>query len=150
MAAEESPTVDFTPTWNADLAAEIPPPAARMLGRRLIGRDEASGEVRIAYLAPPRFANRHGGVQGGLQSAMLDSATVFSLIVQLPAGWSGVTRSIAVEFLKPALLGELVAACRVVSFQGHKAVVEGELRAPDGTVVSRARTVLRLRSPAGA
>lgn len=70
------------------------PPAARLLGRQLDSIGASNGDVRLVYCARPEFANRHGTVQGGMLSAMLDSATGYALIATLPEGFTVLTRRV--------------------------------------------------------
>jgi len=67
------------------------PPAADMLGRRLLRFDSESGMASLEFLAKPEFANRHGSVQGGLLAATLDSATGAALMASLPPDLTAVT-----------------------------------------------------------
>lgn len=60
------------------------PPAALLLGRQIITVDPQSGEVHLRFFADPRFANRHGTVQGGMLAAMLNSATGNAVMANLP------------------------------------------------------------------
>jgi uncharacterized protein (TIGR00369 family) len=119
------------------------PPAAVLIGRRTLSRD---GEfARIRFFAPPEFANRHGSVQGGLLGAMIDSATGWHFMADLPAGLTAVTTGLSVEFLKPAPLGEILAQARIVRRDERDGEVECALFAPDGEVVARGSARLRIR-----
>jgi len=121
----------------------LTPPAAAMLGRT-ISRIE-DGVVHLAFFAKPEFANRHGGVQGGIISAMLDSATSVALLAVLPPELTSVTAELTTSFLKPAPLGLLTAKAWVVSREDRDAETAGELYAPDGTLVAKATARLRIR-----
>src|SRR5262249_8864234 len=59
------------------------PPAARLLGRRVIAVDRQHGAVELAFTAAPDFANRHGFVQGGMLAAMLDSTVGCAAVAAL-------------------------------------------------------------------
>jgi uncharacterized protein (TIGR00369 family) len=129
------------PVLNEHLA--LTPPAAAMLGRT-ISRIE-DGVVHLAFFAKPEFANRHGGVQGGIISAMLDSATSAALLAVLPPDLTSVTVELTTNFLKPAPLGPLTAKAWVVNRKDRDAETAGELYAPDGVLVARAMARLRTR-----
>jgi uncharacterized protein (TIGR00369 family) len=119
-------------------------PAAILLGREILA-DAPDGAKRIRYIARPEFANRHGTVQGGFLSAMLDSATSAVLLAQLPRQMTSITAKLETSFLKPAPLGELIATARLVSREENRALAEAELATPDGAIVARATAELRIR-----
>ena len=123
---------------------DIVPPVARLLGREII-RTDADGTIHVKFLARPEFANRHGSVQGGLVSAMLDSATSAVLLRQLPPELTSVTARLETDFLKPAPVTELFAKAWVVSRDERGAVTRGELSDANGNVVATATAHLRIR-----
>ena len=124
---------------------DIVPPAAKLIGRRLLAFDAETGTATLEFFAPPEFANRHGGVQGGILGAMLDSATAAAVFASLPAELTAVTMTLDTRFLKPAPLGRLTAVSRVVSRSDREAQVEGEILLPNGEVAARATARLRIR-----
>ena len=103
-----------------------------------------TGEGVLKYVALPDFMNRHGTVQGGFLAAMLDSATALTLLNCLEADETAVTRSIIVEFLRPAKPGVIHARTRVVSRNGPAAEVAGELLDDNGVTVATAVAKLRV------
>ena len=126
---------------KADL--DILTPVARLLGRE-IEHFEPDGTVHVRFSARPEFANRHGSVQGGLVSAMLDSATSAVLVAQLPPELTSMTVKLETEFLRPAPLTVLRAKAWVMTRDERTATTRGELRAPDDTVVAKATAHLRI------
>lgn len=122
------------------------PPAAILLGRRLLSLDAERAEARLEFVARPEFANRHGTVQGGLLAAMLDSATGVAVTASLPSGRTAVTVQLNASFLKPAPMGPLRATARVTAQDDRTAEAEAEIATPDGTVVARATARLRILS----
>lgn len=120
------------------------PPAAQMLGRRVLAFDQEAGRGAFVYVAQPAFCNRHGTVQGGLLAAMLDSATGFTLIESLPEGFTAVTRELATRFIRPASPGDIFAEARVTANDGRDASVEGELRSAEGVVLASAVAHMRI------
>jgi uncharacterized protein (TIGR00369 family) len=118
-------------------------PVARLLGRE-IERIDADGTLHARFLARPEFANRHGSVQGGLVSAMLDSATSAVLLAQLPPELTSMTVKLETEFLRPAPLTVLQAKAWLMSRDGRSATTRGELRDPDGNIVATATASLRI------
>ena len=126
------------------------PPAAILLGRRLLDFDPERRVASVAFHARPEFANRHGTVQGGLLAAMLDSATGVALLACLTPEFTAVTVQLTTSFVKPAPIGPLHATARVVALDDRDAEVEAELATPEGEVVARATARLRvLRRRAG-
>jgi uncharacterized protein (TIGR00369 family) len=118
-------------------------PVAKLLGREILAIDE-DGTVHVRFLARPEFANRHGSVQGGLVSAMLDSSLSAALLAQLPAELTSMTVKLETEFLRPAPLTFLEAKAWLMSRDERSATTRGELRAPDGTLVATATAQLRI------
>ncbi len=126
---------------RADL--DLITPVARLLGRE-IERFDPDGTVHVRFTARPEFANRHGSVQGGLVSAMLDSATSAVLLAQLPPEQTSMTVKLETEFLRPAPLTVLNAKAWIMSRDERSATTRGELRDPDGAIVATATATLRI------
>ena len=126
--------------------AAINPPAAILLGRVIEAIDPMDGSVSLSFYARPEFANRHGGVQGGFEAAMLDSATSVVLLAQLPPELTSVTMELTTTFLRPAPLGPLTAKAWLVSREEREARTRAELYGPDGEVVAKAVARLRIRT----
>ena len=124
------------------LAVETP--CAQLLGRDIVAVNTEEGGATVRYTARPEFLNRHGTVQGGLLSAMLDSATALGLYGVLPPELTAVTTNLDVTFLRPARPGTFTAQSRVLSRDPRYAQVSGELRDPDGVVVATATAKLRI------
>jgi len=119
------------------------PPAARLLGRRVLAADRERGAVELAFNAKPGFRNRHGQVQGGMLAAMLDS-TVGCAAVAALGGQSVVTLTMNVTYLRPAAAGPMRASGRVVHRGRSIAFAEAALRDQGGEVVATATATLRI------
>jgi len=128
-----------TPTPSEDL-----PRAARLLGRRLLRFDAESRTASLEFVAKPEFANRHGTVQGGILAAMLDSATGATMMASLPSELTAVTVQLNASFVKPAPIGPIRAAARIVASDERNATVDAELTTSDGEVVARGSVLLRI------
>jgi uncharacterized protein (TIGR00369 family) len=126
---------------RADL--DLITPVAKLLGREILAID-ADGTVHLRFRAQPEFANRHGSVQGGLVSAMLDSSLSAALLAQLPPELTSMTVKLETEFLRPAPLTVLEAKAWLMSRDERSATTRGELRAPDGKLVATATAHLRI------
>ena len=121
------------------------PPAAQLLGRRLLDFDSESGVASLAFHAGPEFTNRHGTIQGGFLAAMLDSAAGAAALASLPPGLTAVTLRLDTSFLKPAPVGPLNATARIVAKDDRDVMVEAALTSPTGETVARATVQLRVR-----
>jgi acyl-coenzyme A thioesterase PaaI-like protein len=120
------------------------PPASRLLGREIMGRIGQTGALLIGYEAKPEFCNRHGTVQGGFLSAMLDSAMAIGLLHELPANKTVVTKTLTTRFLKPAWPGPYQARVDSIAIDGSDATVTATLSDPDGVEVAIATAELRI------
>lgn len=125
-------------------ALRFTPPAPTLLGRELLEVDTRAGRARMRFLARPEFANRHGTVQGGFVSAMLDSATSVALIATLPDDMTSVTTKLETEFLKPTPVGPLLAVSEVLARSERDATATGTLQDENGVVFARATAQLRI------
>jgi uncharacterized protein (TIGR00369 family) len=121
------------------------PPAARLLGRRILEADAATGTTRVRFEARPEFFNRRGSIQGGILAAMLDSTLGCTLVPSLKRGESIVTLEMKVSFLRAAGIGEIFGIGRVVERGGAIAFVEGELRDAEDSRLATATATFRIQ-----
>ena len=119
-------------------------PAAEHLSREVLAADATTGEVHLAFSTRPEFLNRHGTVQGGFLSAMLDSAAACALLCQLADSLGVVTRSLYVSFLHPVSPGRLEARARVVERHERDAEAHATLQDEAGRLVARCEARLRV------
>jgi len=119
-------------------------PAAELVGREVLEVDASTGIVRLAFLAKPEFANRHGTVSGGFLAAMLDSATAAPILAVLPDDLSVVTTDLRVSFERPAPLGRLFGVGRVSERKEREVLSEAELLDAEGHAVARATATFRI------
>jgi len=103
--------------------------------RFLAGTDAVVSRVRV----PGHLCGWSKLVHGGILSTILDEIMSWAAIYLLKS--IPLTRSITVDFLKPAFVGsELEAVGRVGEIKGRReAVMEGFLNGPEGGVCARAR-----------
>jgi uncharacterized protein (TIGR00369 family) len=120
------------------------PPGAVLLGREWLGLDETGDVGTTRFLAQPSFANRHGTIQGGFLTAMLDSATGVRALAALPPGKTAVTTSLDTRFLKPARPGVLTARARISEQSERDIVVTAQLSDEAGVIVASATARLRI------
>ena len=119
------------PFWDVMAGRVAPPPAAVLLGWRLVDIDPDIGTIEVAFTATEDFLNPAGDVQGGLLAAMLDDTMGPALVATLPPGEWAPTIDLQVQFLAPAKPGELRARGRVVRRGRDVAFLAGELRDAD-------------------
>ena len=128
-------------------ALERMTPGARLVGRELLEVDTETGVVRLAYLARPEFANRHGTVSGGFLAAMLDSVTAAPILAFLPENLTIVTTDLRVSYVRPAPLGRLLGSGRVTGRDDREVHAEGVLEDSEGNTVARAAATFRIVRP---
>ena len=130
--------------WDVMEGRKPAPPAAALLGFKLLEIDPEQGTLRAQFEATPQFLNPMGNVQGGFLAAMLDDTMGPALVSTLGPDEFAPTLELKVSFLRPAKLGTLVGEGRVVSKGSSIAFLSGELRAPDGELVATATATARI------
>ncbi|MDF3837664.1 PaaI family thioesterase [Cupriavidus basilensis] len=107
---------------------ELPvPQAAVTLGMEIREVDETSGTICVTFDGKADFLNPAGQIQGGFLMAMLDDTLGPALTATLEEGEFAPTLEMKVQFLAPALTGQLTGRGRVISRGGTIAFLEGEL-----------------------
>ena len=134
------------PFWDVMEGRKPPPPAAVTLGFKLLEIDPERGAIRVQFEAKPEFLNPMGVVQGGFVAAMLDDTLGPALVCTLPSGHFAPTIELKVNFIRPAPLGVLIGAGRIVSRGGTIAFLSGELRTEQGDLVATATATARIVS----
>jgi uncharacterized protein (TIGR00369 family) len=115
-----------------------PPPAAVLLGWKLLGVDPDAETIEVSFTATEQFLNPAGDVQGGFLAAMLDDTLGPALVATLADGQWAPTIDLQVQFLRPAQPGELRGTGRVVRRGREVAFLAGELRGADCVLVATA------------
>ena len=146
MADDQPRCAREGPFWDVIEGRREPPPAAVLLGFRLVEVDPEAGTIEVAFTATERFLNPAGHVQGGFLAAMLDDTLGPALVATLPAGQWAPTIDLQVQFLAPALPRELRGHGRVIRRGRDIAFLAGELCSADGTVVATATASAIIRS----
>jgi uncharacterized protein (TIGR00369 family) len=133
----DPPNVLSGPFWDF-VAGRLPaPPAAELLGLRVVRADADRAEFEATFQARSEFVNPTGNVQGGFLAAMLDETLGPALATTLAPDEFAPTLELKVNFLRAAAPGVLTGRGRVVHRGGHIAFLAGELLA-DGTTVATA------------
>jgi uncharacterized protein (TIGR00369 family) len=125
------------------------PPCAETLGWTLLSEDPEAGRVRVRFDGSPAFCNPGGAIQGGFLAAMLDDTLGPAVLVATRGASYCATIDLNVSYLAPARPGALIGEGRVVQLGRTIAFLEGELTAPDGTVVARATASARVVPTSG-
>jgi uncharacterized protein (TIGR00369 family) len=125
-----------------------PPPAAALLGWKLVTVDPDAGTIEVSFTATDQFLNPAGDVQGGLLAAMLDDTLGPAVVATLGDGEWAPTTDLHVQFLRPASPGELRGHGRVVRRGREVAFLAGELRDAGGELVATATATAAIRRPA--
>ena len=126
-----------------------PPPAAELLGWKLVEIDPEAGTIEISFTATEQFLNPAGQVQGGFLAAMLDDTLGPAIVATLGDGEWAPTTNLHVQFLRPADPGELRGFGRVVRRGRDIAFLAGELCDPAGELVATATATAVIRRPKG-
>ncbi len=123
---------------------DVATPGAELVGREVLDVDSETGAVRLAFVAKPEFANRHGKVSGGFLAAMLDSAAAAPILASLAEDLTIVTTELRVSYERPAPLGPLFAVARIAERGDREIRSEGELSDPEGRILARATATFRI------
>jgi uncharacterized protein (TIGR00369 family) len=115
-----------------------------LLGRRVLGFDEATTRVRVGFDAKPDFRNPAGFIQGGMLTAMLDDSMGASIWLAVGGKAYPVTIDLNVSFLGAARPGPLVGEARVVQLGTTIAFMEAQLTDEGGRLIARATASVRL------
>jgi uncharacterized protein (TIGR00369 family) len=122
-----------------------PPPAAELLGWKLVEINPDEGTIEVAFTATEQFLNPAGTIQGGFLAAMLDDTLGPALVQTLGDGEWAPTTDLHVQFLKPAKPGELRGSARIVRRGRDVAFLAGELRDAEGELVATATATAAIR-----
>ncbi len=133
------------PFWDVMEGRAEPPPAAELLGFKLVEIDPDAGTIEVAFTATEQFLNPAGTVQGGFLAAMLDDTLGPALVATLGDGEWAPTTDLHVQFLRPVAPGELRAHGRIVRRGRDVAFMAGELRDGEGEVVATATATAAIR-----
>ena len=136
------------PFWDVMEGRAEPPPAAVLLGWKLLSVDPDAGTIEVAFTATEQFLNPVGVVQGGFLAAMLDDTLGPALVATLGPGEFAPTTDLQVQFLRPARPGRLVGRGRIVRRALGVGFLAGELMNESGDVVATATATAVVRSAA--
>lgn len=132
------------PFWDVVDGKIPPPPAAELLGWKVLQVDPEKGTIRVEFEAKRAFLNPVGNVQGGILAAMLDDTMGPALVATLPPGHFTPTLELKTNFIRPAKLGKLIGVGKVVHQTKSVGFLEGALVNEDGDLVATATATVRI------
>lgn len=133
-----------SPFWAAARGEIPPPPAARLLGWKVLEAQPGSGHIRVQFEATKDFTNPMGNIQGGFVAAMLDDTLGPALATTFGENEFAPTLELKVSFIRPAKPGTLIGTGHVVHRGGAVAFLEGELRNAADELIATATATARL------
>ena len=134
------------PFWDVIEGRVPPPPAAMLLGFKLLNVDPDAGTIEISFTATEQFLNPAGVVQGGLLAAMLDDTLGPALATTLSDGEWAPTTDLHVQFMRAARPGRIIGRGRIVRRGGRMAFLAGELFDDQGDLLATATATANIRS----
>lgn len=119
-------------------------PVGALLGLEVV--EVGDGEAVLSMRAGRRHANRGGPVQGGVFTALADTATAFAFMTTLDEGESTTNVELKINFLRPVFEGPLEATAAVVERGRTIGLVECDVRTAEGKLVARMSTTYMVLS----
>ena len=140
-----------SPFWAVARGDIPPPPAAKLLGWKVLEAEPGSGRIRVQFEATQDFTNPMGNVQGGFLAAMLDDTLGPALATTFEAQEFAPTLELKVNFVRPAKPGTIYGSGWVVHRGGSVAFLQGELHNAEGDLLATGSATARLvrLEPAG-
>ncbi|MCM3869804.1 MAG: PaaI family thioesterase [Pyrinomonadaceae bacterium] len=113
-------------------------PFAKLLGIEL--EDVAPGTATLAFDIRDDLKQNNGVVHGGAIASLIDSATAFAIISQLPPDERATTADLTISYLRPLTNGRARATARVIRAGRRLIVVSAELVDDTGKLIATALT----------
>lgn len=132
------------PFWEMVEGRRPAPPAAQLLGWKLIEIDPQAGTIEVEFAASESFLNPAGSVQGGLLSAMLDDTMGPAAMAYLGGARMAQTLELKVNFMRPGKVGRIVGKGRVVHRGREILFLEGVLFDEENRMVATATATARI------
>lgn len=132
------------PFWDMVEGRAPAPPAAKLLGWKLVSVDPEAGTVKIQFEARLEFLNPVGTVQGGILAAMLDDTMGPAASFHLGGDGFAQTLELKVSFMRPGRVGPIFGEARVVHRGRDIVFLEGALRDGEGTLLATATATGRI------
>ncbi len=113
-------------------------PYARFLGAEMVRAEEGLVEIRLPFREDFLRMDDSDWYHGGIISALADIVGAFAVVMAAGKG-SGATVDLRIDYLKPALRGDLVAIGRVVKVGRRICRADMEVRAANCDLVAIGR-----------
>lgn len=108
------------------------PPAARLLGWKLIAVNPKAGTIDVEFAARTEFTNPSGFIQGGFLAAMLDDTLGPAAFAMTGGKRMTTTIDLHMHYVRPVRPGRVTTRAKVINLGATIAFLEGELFGPDG------------------
>lgn len=138
------------PFWDMVEGKKPAPPAAQLLGWKLLEIDPEAGTIRVEFDGKASFLNPAGTIQGGLLGAMLDDTMGPAAMAYLGGRQMAQTLELKTSFLRPGKVGPIVGEGRVVHRGRDVLFLEGTLKDGEGNTIATATATARIVSIAQA
>ncbi len=114
------------------------PPAARLLGWKLIAVDPQAGTIDVEFSARTEFTNPSGFVQGGFIAAMLDDTLGPAAFAMTGGKRMTTTIELHIHYVRPVRPGRVTTQARVINLGATIAFLAGELYDAEGRLAATA------------
>lgn len=130
--------------WDMIEGRRPAPPAARLLGWRLLSLDREKAVITVGFEARPEFCNPLGAIQGGMLVAMLDDTMGPAAMVALDGKGFAQTLELKTSFLAAARPGPLIGEGSVLKRGREIMFLQGRLRDEAGCLIAEASATARV------
>jgi uncharacterized protein (TIGR00369 family) len=132
------------PFWNMIEGRAALPRISELLGFKLIAVDSIAGTLDAKFLSAPQFMNAGGTIQGGIITAMLDDVMSYAGTAFLDGTHMLPTLEIKTTFIRPAPVGPLFGAGRLVHRGRDFTFLEGVLKGDGNRLLASATATARI------
>ncbi|HYE44871.1 MAG TPA: PaaI family thioesterase [Caulobacter sp.] len=102
------------------------------------------GRARLEYEAGPHMCHSGGVVQGGFITGWIDAAMAHAVIAKAGEGIVPMSLELKVSFFEPTRPGPVIAEAWIERDGRSTCFCEGRLVTPEGRVLAKASSTLRL------
>jgi uncharacterized protein (TIGR00369 family) len=120
------------------------PRISELLGFKLIAVDPVAGTLNAEFQGAPQFMNAGGTIQGGIITAMLDDVMSYAGTAFLDGTHMLPTLEIKTIFIRPAPVGPLFGAGRLVHRGRDFTFLEGVLKGDGDRLLASATATARI------
>ena len=132
------------PFWDMIKGRRPAPPAAQLLGWKLLEIDPDVGTIRVEFDGKASFLNPAGSIQGGILSAMLDDTMGPAAMAFLGGAQMAQTLELKVNFMRAGKVGPIFGEGRVAHRGRDILFLEGALRDGEGKIIATATATARV------